>query len=355
MKAKRLITIIMILACLNVFGQQAGKESTPKNDSQKELIQNLQSIIDNQQKMILQLSADNQSMQKQIVALGNDVERYREDVRANVSEMNTNMTLWFGVLTLVMAILGVAVPLILNQKNEKNVEKLLEDTKKEAKEAKEQAQQAKQAVANVEGLKEQVSKIQDKINEDIISAEKAANRAKASELFAQALSEKNKNKAIELYNKSIELNPYYVDAFNNRGVVKYELENYKSAIDDYNKAIELDSNYSMAYNNKAFALMKIGELNKALDVVNDALLLNGNEYAYWDTKGEILLNMDNYNEAIRMYTKALSLNNDSEPSLLNRAICYRQLAESEQDPAKQADFIAKAEADEEKAKSLRDK
>lgn len=355
MKAKQLITIFMILACFNVFGQQAKKESAPQNDAQKELIQNLQSRIDNQQEMILPLQTDNQAMQKQMVALENDVELYREDVRAKISEMNANMALWVGVLTIVMAILGVAIPLILNKKNEKNVEKLLEDAKKEATDAKKQAQQAKQAVANIEELKEQVSQIQDKINEDILSAEKAANRAKASELFAQALSEKNKNKAIELYNKSIELNPNYVDAINNRGVVKYELENYKSAIEDYNKAIELDPNYSMAYNNKAFALMKIGELNTALDIVNDALLINGNEFAYWDTKGEILLNMENYHEAIRMYTKALSLNNNSKPSLLNRAKCYRKLAEKEQDLAKKADFIAKAEADEEKAKSLGDK
>lgn len=354
MRLKYLAIGLMMLFCMNVFAQQPQKESVPKKDAQMEVLQSIQSTIETQQEMILQLQTDNQAMQKQIIVLENDVELYREDVRAKISEMNANMALWFGVLTIVMAILGVAIPLILNKKNEKNVEKLLEDAKDEATDAKNQALQAKQAVTNIEGLKEQVSKIQDKINEDILSAEKAANRAKASELFAQALSEKNKNKAIELYNKSIELNPNYVDAINNRGVVKYELENYKSAIDDYNKAIELDPNYSMAYNNKAFALMKIGELNKALDVVNDALLLNGNEFAYWDTKGEILLNMENYHEAIRMYTKALSLNNNSKPSLLNRAKCYRKLAESEQDPAKKAELITKAEADEEKAKSLGD-
>ena len=37
----------------------------------------------------------------------------------------------------------------------------------------------------------------------------------------------------------------------------------------------------------------------------------------------------------------------------NRAKCFRNLAESEEDPTKKAELIAKAEADEKKAESLK--
>ena len=48
--------------------------------------------------------------------------------------------------------------------------------------------------------------------------------------------------AIADYNKAIELNPNFADAYNNRGLAKYDLKDYKGAIADYNKAIELNPN-----------------------------------------------------------------------------------------------------------------
>lgn len=421
MRTKRLLTILIILCSLNVFGQQVKKESASKKDEQIEIIYNLQLKIDNQHEMILKLSADNQAMQKQIDVLENDVERYREDVRANDSEMNTNMALWFGALTLVMAILGVAVPLILNQKNEKNVEKLLEDTKKEAKEAKEQAQQAKQAVSDIEELKTNINSIEEKVNKYSEDAEEAAKRAKASELFTQALSEKDPKKAIELYSKSIdmhpnaesynnrgilkadlkdaegaikdydkaieldssdsfyyynrgiskveikdnkgamkdynraiELDPNYVYGYNNRGILKKDLGDVEGAMKDYNKAIELDANYARAYNNRADLWLIIGDIGNALDDINKSISIDNSEFVSFITRGEIYCADKQYDLAIEDFSHVISLSNKTKAAYKNRAQCYRKLAESEQDPTKKADFIAKALADEEKAKSLGD-
>ena len=37
------------------------------------------------------------------------------------------------------------------------------------------------------------------------------------------------------------INPYYADAFNNRGVIPARKGNYDRAIDNFTKALELDS------------------------------------------------------------------------------------------------------------------
>lgn len=58
--------------------------------------------------------------------------------------------------------------------------------------------------------------------------------------------------ALKDFDKAIELNPNDADYFNNRGVVKQDLEDIIGAINDYTKAIELNPNDGLAYNNREF-------------------------------------------------------------------------------------------------------
>ena len=57
--------------------------------------------------------------------------------------------------------------------------------------------------------------------------------------------------AIVEYNKAIEISPKYAEAYKNRGTAKTLLQDYIGAISDYNKAIEIDSKYAIAYYNRA--------------------------------------------------------------------------------------------------------
>ena len=252
--------------------------------------------------------------------------------------------------------------------------------------ATEQTKQAKLAVEEIENLKQQVSKIQEKINADTAAAEKAAKEAKASQLFTEAFNEKDTSKAIELYNqaidikpdfseaynnrgllkkeindeecalqdynKAIELNPNFADAYNNRGVLRKNMNDNKGALQDYNKAIELNPNYADAYNNRADFYLKMNDLDNALADVNHSIDLGGG-YVSFITKGEIYIAMEKYSDAIELFTQALSYNEKGIESFEYRAKCYRKLAETEPDEEKKAELIAKAEADEQKAESLK--
>ena len=125
--------------------------------------------------------------------------------------------------------------------------------------------------------------------------------------------------ALADYDKAITLKPDYADAYNNRGILRSEMGDQAGALADYDKAIILKSDYADAYCNR-------GVLNN---------------------------NMGNRVDALTDYNKAISLKPDYVSAYDNRADCYRKLAEAEQDPAKKADLIAKAEADEKKAESLK--
>ena len=55
--------------------------------------------------------------------------------------------------------------------------------------------------------------------------------------------------AIADCDKAIELDPQYATAYYNRGIAKKDLKDYAGATADYNKAIELDPQYTIAYKN----------------------------------------------------------------------------------------------------------
>lgn len=57
--------------------------------------------------------------------------------------------------------------------------------------------------------------------------------------------------------------------------------------------------------------------------------------------------------ALADYNTSIALDPYFSKAYNNRADCYRKLAEAEQDSEKKADLIAKAEADEKKAESLK--
>ena len=57
-----------------------------------------------------------------------------------------------------------------------------------------------------------------------------------------ALREKKYDKAWENFNKAIEMNPAYIEAYNKRGMCYYELKKYRNALTDFDRATQLDPN-----------------------------------------------------------------------------------------------------------------
>lgn len=66
-------------------------------------------------------------------------------------------------------------------------------------------------------------------------------------------------RAIQCYNKVIELNPNDTEAYFRRGQAYQGLQQYKKAIKDYDKALELNPNFTYAKNNRDACLKAMGK------------------------------------------------------------------------------------------------
>ena len=66
-------------------------------------------------------------------------------------------------------------------------------------------------------------------------------------------------KAIQEYDKAIQLDPKDARAYNNRGAAYRKLGEHQRAIHDYDKAIQLDPNDGYAYYTRGFTYVELGE------------------------------------------------------------------------------------------------
>jgi hypothetical protein len=72
------------------------------------------------------------------------------------------------------------------------------------------------------------------------------------------LNKLNQNdEALIQYDKAIQINPNYAEAYNNKGVILFECHQYQEALKQYDKAIELNQDYSSAYQNKGIYYLSL--------------------------------------------------------------------------------------------------
>ena len=70
--------------------------------------------------------------------------------------------------------------------------------------------------------------------------------------------------AINHHKKSIEINPYYAEGYNNLGIAFQKLGLLEEAVKNFKKTLKLKPNFSLAYNNLGVALKSLNKLDEAL-------------------------------------------------------------------------------------------
>ena len=110
--------------------------------------------------------------------------------------------------------------------------------------------------------------------------------------------------AIKQYNKAIELGFAEDYVYDNRGCAKYKLHEYDEAIKDFNEALKIDSTQASAYQNLADLYHERNEPKKASDNAKKYLELDGknlDEETYKDYEGMIIPEEPNIWDSIIKY------------------------------------------------------
>lgn len=172
-------------------------------------------------------------------------------------------------------------------------------------------------------------------------------------------SQGNSAAAISNYEKAIELNPNYADAFHNIGLVLNNLGRKEEAIDKLRQAVTLDPEYGDAFNNLgvllqgverheeackylsratiltsknaftffnyAISLRAMERREEALQSYNQAIALNQNYFQAYNNRGTLLEEMNRLEEALSSYSTAIRLQPNYAIAYSNRGLILRKI------------------------------
>jgi len=136
------------------------------------------------------------------------------------------------------------------------------------------------------------------------------------------------DKAGDDFDKVIQLDPAYKDAYLNRSFyVREKTGDFKNALDDINKFIDLNRNGNNAFalNNRGFIKFKLNDSTGAMQDIQQSLALDStNSFAY-KNRALIYISIDSLTWACKDLKKALELgytkNFDNEAEDLFRQYC----------------------------------
>ena len=137
-------------------------------------------------------------------------------------------------------------------------------------------------------------------------------------------------KALRESQQAIKIDPTLPWAYNCRGNAQRGLRNLKESIEDFNKAIELDPVYAWPYANRSLTYYRLKNYHQALLDSNKAIELNPSLQRAYLYRGMVHTSMNNYQEAIEDYDRAIKIDPTISLSYLNRGNVYLKLNKTDQ-------------------------
>ena len=141
------------------------------------------------------------------------------------------------------------------------------------------------------------------------------------------------SRALECYEKSLEIDPCYGRSVLNMGYTYHELGEYEKSLDYCNKALELlknekdTSDLPLAYVlvHKSYALLDLRRYDEALACSGKALDLEPDDFFCLDCRAYVLLNVENYEEAIEYFDRAMEINPEKDYIWSGKALALYNL------------------------------
>lgn len=110
------------------------------------------------------------------------------------------------------------------------------------------------------------------------------------------------------YNRSVQFNPGYKDAYVNRGIVYCMKGKFDLAITDFNQAIKIEPDYFEAIYNRGIAFIETKEFDKAITDLNKIELTHADDARIFFSRGRAFSFSGKNDEALADFNHAISLN-----------------------------------------------
>jgi tetratricopeptide (TPR) repeat protein len=122
---------------------------------------------------------------------------------------------------------------------------------------------------------------------------------------ADAFLEGDYEKAIEICNKVIKLNPRDANSYNVLGIAKSSLGDFNGAITSFTKAISLSPRNKMIYLNYVSLLHKLGSFGTAIYYLTKAIEINPHDASDYFLRGHCYFNIGNTKKSIEDFNIAI--------------------------------------------------
>lgn len=119
-------------------------------------------------------------------------------------------------------------------------------------------------------------------------------------------------KALECYNKALEIDPDCAFALINMGTVFTKLEDYERALEAYEKATKTNPGSVELWNNKGNAFRMLNRYNEALEAYKRAVQIDPYIAETWVNMGVLFENLGDYEMALKSYNQAIKLSPNFE-------------------------------------------
>jgi len=136
-------------------------------------------------------------------------------------------------------------------------------------------------------------------------------------------------KAIQAYQRVIQLDPTYIEAYNNLGIIYQEINDFDRALGVFQRSIEINPQYEKGHNNLGILLYHNGRYEEAIEAFQKALAINPNNIESHINLGILYKQQGQPDKAIASYQKALDINPLRGETHYNMGLLYEQLEKVE--------------------------
>ncbi|MBF0277710.1 MAG: tetratricopeptide repeat protein [SAR324 cluster bacterium] len=138
------------------------------------------------------------------------------------------------------------------------------------------------------------------------------------------------DQAIADNNRALQIQPKFAGAYHNRGFIYAHLKRYQIAIMDYNEALKHNPRFTNAYYNRGNAYMLLKQPLKAIEDYKTALKFKPDYIKVHHNLGLAYLQLKRYEDAIQNFNQAIRFDPEYPEAYHNRGIANFYLKQYEQ-------------------------